>query len=217
MPRNVPERFDSAALLGAIQRRTLDVGTRVAMLEQLVAAAEYRDDRTSRHTERVGAMAGRLAAALGLPDDEAQLLSQAAKLHDVGKIGIPDSLLLKPAPLTAEEMTVMRAHTVLGGHILSGTDVPLLQLAERIALSHHEWWDGSGYPYGLKGDEIPLCGRIVAVADAFDAVTNDRPYRRAQGVSEGLGEIVAHAGRQFDPQIVEALAQILRQMDLTAL
>ena len=198
------------ALTEAIRGRTEELEhTRLEMLERLVTAAEYRDDDTSRHTERVGTLSGRLAQALGRPAEEVALIKRAAPLHDVGKIGIPDALLLKRARLTNEEMAVMRTHTVIGAQILGGSEAPLLRLAEVIAQSHHERWDGSGYPNGLAGEAIPLAGRIVAVADAFDAVTNDRPYRDARPVREGMEEIVRSAGTQFDVRIVEALQSVV--------
>ena len=183
--------------------------SRAEIIARLATAAEFHRHDTSRHTERVGTLAGRLATALGMPDDDVRLLQRASMLHDVGKIGIPDALLLKPEPLTDDEMAVMRTHTVIGAQLLGGSDAPLLRLAELIALSHHERWDGSGYPHGLKGDAIPLCGRVVAVADTFDVVTNDRPYRKARSVQGAIDEIVRHAGTQFDPRVVKALLQVV--------
>lgn len=212
------ERFRSSATPALPPSRRLETilrgldhrgADRIEIIERLASAAEYRDHDTTRHTERVGTMAARLASALGMALGDVGLLQRASALHDVGKIGIPDALLLKPGPLTEEEMTVMRTHTLIGAQILGGSDAPLLQLAELIALSHHEWWDGSGYPNGLKGNAIPLCGRIVAVADAFDVVTNDRPYRKAQSVEAGVEEIVSYAGSQFDPRVVEALLRVI--------
>jgi putative two-component system response regulator len=199
-------RKQNRTLLEAIHGRTQELEhTRIEMLERLAIAAEYRDDDTSRHTERVGSMSARLATVLGLPPAEVQLIRRASALHDVGKIGIPDALLRKTTGLTGEEMAVMQTHTVIGGSILQGSDAPLLQLAEVIALSHHERWDGGGYPHGRAGNDIPLAGRIVAVADAFDALTNDRPYRRAKSVDEGMREIMRNRGTQFDTTIVDAL------------
>lgn len=207
-------RKQNRALIEAIHGRTQELEhTRVEMLERLAKAAEYRDDHTGQHTERVGTMAGRLASALGLSTEEAGLIRRASALHDVGKIGIPDALLLKPARLTEEEMTVMRTHTVIGAHILCGSHAPLLQLAEIIALSHHEWWNGTGYPNQLAGDVIPIAGRIVAVADAFDALTNDRPYRKALSVRDGIAEIARGAETQFDRKIVDALENIVPHLD----
>jgi putative two-component system response regulator len=182
---------------------------RLEMIERLAVAAEYRDDDTGQHTIRVGELAAALARSLGLREDYVRVLERAARLHDIGKIGIPDALLLKTSPLLQEEMAVMRTHTVIGGRILGGSVAPVLQLAEIIALTHHERWDGDGYPEGLSGEEIPLAGRIVAVADAYDALTNDRPYRRAQSPQAALLEINAHRSKQFDPAVVEALFAVI--------
>jgi putative two-component system response regulator len=182
---------------------------RVEMIERLAVAAEYRDDDTGRHTIRVGELSAALARKLGMRSDYVRVLERAARLHDIGKIGIPDALLLKTTALNDEEMTVMRTHTTIGGRILGGSTAPVLQLAEVIALSHHERWDGVGYPDGLRGDAIPLAGRIVAVADAYDALTNDRPYRRAKPPTAALVEIETHRGTQFDPTIVDALLSVV--------
>jgi putative nucleotidyltransferase with HDIG domain len=207
-------RKQNRALLEAIHGRTQELEhTRIEMLERLATAAEYRDDDTGQHTERVGSMSGRLAEVLGLPADDVSLIRRAAALHDVGKIGIPDALLLKPSRLTDEEMAVMRTHTVIGAHILGGSHAPLLQVAEVIALSHHEWWNGAGYPKQLSGNDIPIAGRVVAVADAFDALTHDRPYRGGQTVSQSMREIVRGGGVQFDPKIVDALETIVPHLD----
>ena len=152
--------------------------TQIEILERLALAAEYRDDETGEHTRRVGKMSAQIAQALGLPEIEVALIRRAAPLHDVGKIAIPDSILLKPGKLTPDEFELMKTHTALGGKMLSGGRFPLLQWAEEIALTHHERWDGTGY-LGLRGEDIPIAGRIVAVADVFDALTSRRPYRRA--------------------------------------
>jgi putative two-component system response regulator len=182
---------------------------RLEMIERLAVAAEYRDDDTGRHTIRVGELSAALARKLGLREDYVRVLERAARLHDIGKIGIPDALLLKTSPLTEEEMTVMRTHTIIGGRILGGSMAPVLQLAEIIALTHHERWNGGGYPENICGDTIPLAGRIVAVADAYDALTNDRPYRRAKSPEEALIEIDKHRGSQFDPAVVDALLSVV--------
>ena len=184
---------------------------RVEMIERLAVAAEYRDDDTGRHTIRVGELAASIARRLGLRDDYVRVLERAARLHDIGKIGIPDALLLKAAALTEEEMVVMRTHTTIGGRILGGSTAPVLQLAEIIALTHHERWDGSGYPERLRGDDIPLAGRIVAVADAYDALTNDRPYRRARAPEAALSEIDTSRASQFDPRVVDALLSVVAE------
>ncbi|MGE3276780.1 MAG: HD-GYP domain-containing protein [Vicinamibacterales bacterium] len=208
-------RKQNRALLESIHGTTRELqDTRIEMLERLAVAAEYRDEGTSKHTERVGEMTARLAEALGIDREQQALLHRAAALHDVGKIGIPDGLLLKPGQLNAEEMEVMRSHTTIGAHILGGSHAPLLQLAEVIALTHHERWDGGGYPQGLAGDAIPLPGRLVTVADAFDALTNDRPYRRGVSVNEALGEIHRLRGQQFDSDVVDALLAVVPRMDV---
>ena len=178
------------------------------ILARLAAAAEHRDDDTGRHTLRVGQLSAVLAEALGLPRDLVEVIRAAAPLHDVGKIGVPDQILLKVGRLTPEEFAVMKTHTTIGAAILAGGSSPLVVEAEGIALSHHERWDGRGYPNGLEGDEIPLGARIVAVADVFDALTHARPYRPAWPLEQVLDEMRAQRGRQFDAAVVDAfLAQ----------
>ena len=177
----------------------------VEMLERLAQAGEYRDDDTGQHTRRVGEMSADLAQALGLPASAVQLIRQAAPLHDVGKIGIPDSILLKPGRLNPQEWAIMRSHTTCGANILSGGVSDLVQLAEEIAHCHHEWWDGSGYPSGLLGETIPLAARIVATVDVYDALSHDRPYRAAWEPQRVIDEIEKAAGTQFDPAVVRAL------------
>jgi HD-GYP domain-containing protein (c-di-GMP phosphodiesterase class II) len=175
------------------------------VIHRLARAAEYRDDQTGQHTRRVGDLAADIATALGMPGEQLDLLREAAPLHDVGKIGIPDSILLKPGRLTEGEFEHMKSHTTLGARMLAGgRGLPLLEMAEEIALTHHERWDGSGYPGGLAGAAIPLVGRIVAVADVFDALTHSRPYKEAWTLRDAVTEISAQAGRQFDPVVVEA-------------
>jgi putative two-component system response regulator len=183
--------------------------TRIEMIERLALAAEYRDEETSEHNQRVGLLSSRLAEASGWSAEDAGLLRRAAALHDIGKIGIPDALLRKPGALTESEMRVMRTHTSIGARILGGSQVPLLQLAETVAMSHHEKWDGTGYPRGLSGDGIPMVGRIVAVADAFDAITNDRPYRPARPVSVAIHAIRDEYNRHYEDRLVEALERIV--------
>jgi putative two-component system response regulator len=178
---------------------------RIEVLERLALAAEYRDDATGGHTRRVGTLAGMLARRLGLSAAEAELIERAAPLHDIGKVGIPDRILLKPGPLTPEERDVMRTHTTIGARILGASRVLLLQLAETIALTHHERWDGLGYPQRLGGPDIPVAGRLVAVADVFDSLQQPRVYRPACSRREALRILRAEAGSQFDPQIVPLL------------
>lgn len=175
------------------------------MLERLAQAAEFRDDETGQHTRRVGDHSARIATALSLTAEEVEMIRKAAPLHDVGKIAIPDAILLSEGRLTAEEMAVMRTHTTIGARLLGEGGSQLLEMAERIALTHHERWDGTGYPRALAGDAIPLEGRIVGLADFFDALSHDRRYRPAWPQEKVLDEIAAQSGRHFDPVIADAL------------
>ncbi len=181
------------------------------ILERLALAAEYRDDDTGQHIRRVSNTAALLAAILGVPAHNLELIRRAAQLHDVGKIGIPDDILLKPGRLMAAEFEVMKTHTTIGAKILSGARSDLVRMASTIAYTHHERWDGLGYPRQLRGDAIPHEGRIVAVADVFDALTNPRPYKEAWPVEEALAEIQRQSGGQFDPAIVAAFFELHRQ------
>lgn len=183
--------------------------TQIEILERLALAAEYRDDDTGEHTKRVGQMSAQIAQELGLSEAEVELIRRAAPLHDVGKIAIPDSILLKPGKLTAEEFEFMKTHTTLGAKMLSGGQFSLLQRAEEIALTHHERWDGTGY-IGLHRESIPMFGRIVTVADVFDALTNERPYKKAWPYDEAIEEIQRQSGWHFDPRVVEAFLQVIR-------
>jgi putative two-component system response regulator len=194
-----------------IRKRTAELeDTQVEILERLALAAEYRDDDTGEHTKRVGETAARIAEALGWSKADVELMRRAAPLHDVGKIGISDSILLKPGKLTPEEFELMKTHTTLGAKMLSGGQFPLLKLAEQIALTHHERWDGTGY-IGLSQEAIPLAGRIVTVADVFDALTSERPYKKAWSWNEAIEEIQSQSGRQFDPHVIETFLNVVRQ------
>lgn len=187
-----------------VHERTIELeAARLDVLDRLAAAAEYRDYNTGRHTLRVGMLSGLLAKELGLPHDETDLIRRAAPLHDVGKIGIPDHILLKPGRLTPDEFVVMKQHAEIGWRILSGSDSELLELAASIARTHHEKWDGSGYPRGLAGEEIPIEGRIAAVADVFDAVTSARPYKKAWPLADAVALLEKGKGQHFDPELVE--------------
>ena len=179
------------------------------ILTRLALAAEYRDDNTGQHTQRVGHIAAGIAHALGYSDSEVQLIRQAAPLHDIGKIGIADSILLKPGKLTEEEYTQMKMHTSIGAGILGGSSFAQLQLAYQIACTHQERWDGSGYPNGLRGEQIPRAGRIVAVADVFDALTHERPYKHAWADHDAFHEIRSQRGKQFDPTVVDAFLAMM--------
>ena len=206
-------RDHNATLEERVAERTHELEeARLEILYRLARAAEFRDDQTGQHTMRVGRISGRIAQVLGLAEDAHELIARAAPLHDIGKIGISDTILLKEDRLDARERELIESHTIIGADILSGSRFPLLQLAEEIALSHHERWDGKGYPHGLAHENIPLAGRIVAVADVFDALTHDRPYKRAWTAREALTEIEAHSGSQFDPTVVEALLRIAPEM-----
>lgn len=204
-------------LEGIVRLRTQELEeARHEMLDRLARAAEYRDDDTGDHARRVGALAGRLARAMNLPPQDVELISRAAPLHDVGKVGIPDAVLLKTGPLTDAEFAVVKMHTVIGAEILSGSQEPLLRTAEQIARSHHERWDGQGYPAGLAGADIPLAGRITAVADSFDVMTHDRRFVAAMGEMEALDEIARERGKQFDPAVVDALLSLADHGELAA-
>ena len=177
-------------------------------LERLARLAEYRDDATYEHPQRVGRTAGLLAERLGLDAATAELIRLAAPLHDVGKVAVPDRILLKPGKLTGSEFELMKIHTTIGAEILSGSDWPVLQMAEEIALTHHERYDGTGYPRGLEGEAIPLAGRIVIVADNFDALTHTRPYAEAWEPERAAEEVQRMSARQFDPRVVEAFERL---------
>lgn len=197
-----------------VRARTRELeAAQIEIIERLARAAEFRDDNTGQHTERVGQMAALLAKAIGLSDGQVSLIRRAAPLHDVGKIGIPDSILMKLGKLTADEFALVRTHTTIGARILSGSRFALLRLAEEIAFSHHERWDGSGYE-GIARDSIPLAGRIVAIADVFDALTQKRPYKAAWPVADAAAEMDRQRGRQFDPNLVDAFLKVIEQHEL---
>jgi putative two-component system response regulator len=194
-----------------VRDRTRELeAAQIEIIERLARAAEFRDDNTGQHTERVGQMAALVAKEVGLPDPQVSLIRRAAPLHDVGKIGIPDSILLKLGRLTDDEFALVRTHTTIGAQILAGSRFPILRVAEEIALSHHERWDGAGYS-GLRGDSIPLAGRIVAVVDVFDALTQQRPYKAAWSVEEAVEEMSRQRGRQFDPSLVDAFLHVIEK------
>jgi putative two-component system response regulator len=180
-------------------------------INRLCQAAEYRDDETGYHVLRISKYCEILAQGMGIGEEETWLLSKASPLHDIGKIGIPDSILLKPGKLTAEEFEVMKKHAEIGGEILKNANSRVLQVAETVAISHHEKWDGSGYPRGLKQEDIPLMGRITAVADVFDALTMKRCYKPPFSLEQSVGIITEGKGKHFDPRIVEVFHANLDQ------
>ncbi len=185
--------------------------TQLEAVDRLARAAELRDDDTGNHIERMSLLCEEVALELGQSRADALLLRQAATLHDVGKIGLPDGILRKPGRLTDEEITVMRRHTTEGAALLDGSRSPLLKLAEVIARTHHERWDGTGYPARLAREQIPLPGRIAAVCDVYDALTSTRPYKRAWTVDEALTEIAAQRGKHFDPHVADALLAVINR------
>jgi len=192
-------------LEATVRDRTRELhDTQVEILDRLAAAAEYRDFESGEHTRRVGRMAGLIAAALGLLDAEVDLIRHAAPLHDLGKIGIPDKILLKPGTLTRKEFEVMKDHTRIGASMLSGGRSEIVILTESIALSHHESWDGKGYPLGLAGERIPQAGRIVGLADSFDALISDRPYRKALQFEDAMESVRSERGTRFEPRVLDA-------------
>jgi putative two-component system response regulator len=182
--------------------------SQLEVLERLAVAVEFRDDDTGNHTKRVAEVSAMLAQAINLESATIELIRRAAPLHDIGKVGIPDSILLKAGPLTGEEFELMKMHTVIGSRMLSKGRSELVRFSQRIARSHHEWWDGSGYPDRVSGQSIPLEARIVAVADFLDALTHERPYRPAWAIDDTLAEIRRRSGSHFDPTIVKALNEI---------
>ncbi len=171
----------------------------------LCRASEYRDPETGAHIQRMAHYSCLIAAELGMSAEEQECILNAAPMHDIGKVGTPDHILLKPGRLNGEEMEVMRQHALIGYNILKSSEATMLQLAAEIAYSHHERFDGSGYPNGLKGEAIPLAGRIVAVADVFDALTNVRPYKQAWSLEAARNFLLENSGSHFDPQCVDAL------------
>ena len=207
-------REQKDALEDRVRERTAELEeARLQILYRLARAAEYRDDDTGQHTRRVGRSAGRIARALGLTRHEISRIQMAAPLHDVGKIGIPDSILLSADRLSPADFEVMKGHCVIGADLLSSEDVPVLDLAAEIALSHHECWDGTGYPNAVSGSDVPIAGRIVAVADTFDALTHSRPYKEAWPAAEALEEVRSLSGVAFDPDVVTAFEALVSSPD----
>jgi putative two-component system response regulator len=181
--------------------------TRLAIVQRLGRASEYKDNETGMHVIRMSHYSRIIARAAGFSEHEADDLLNAAPMHDVGKIGIPDSIIRKPGKLDADEWREMQRHAEIGAEIIGHDASSLLQMARRIALYHHEKWDGSGYPEGLKGEAIPIEARIVAIADVFDALTSVRPYKKAWTVDDAVNLIVSESGKHFDPTLVSVFVQ----------
>ena len=206
----------AVAVRNAHLRRDLEQA-QLETIMRLGVAAEYRDKETGNHLNRMSRYSREIAKEMGLDEQVCEHIFYASPLHDVGKLGTPDAILLKPGKLTADEYEIMKQHTTIGARILSGSSSPLLRLAERIAISHHEKWNGSGYPAGLKGEEIPLVGRIVAAADVFDALASKRVYKAAFSIEKVLEIMHNDTGSHFDPQVIEALDRCLpRLLDIKA-
>lgn len=201
------------ALERKVRERTEELHqTRLEIIQRLGRAAEYKDNETGLHVIRMSHYSRLIAEALNLGDDWSDLIFNAAPMHDIGKIGIPDNILLKPGKLNDEEWKVMRMHPEYGVKIIGDNDSDILLMSKEIALTHHEKWDGSGYPNGLSGEDIPLTGRIVAIADVFDALTSVRPYKKAWTVEDAVALIDDNSGSHFDPKLVQLFHQVLPEL-----
>ena len=192
------------ALEDTVRERTEELRkSHLEVVRRLAQAAEWHDDTTGQHIARMSRLAHRLAVAAGMDRGRTEMLLQASALHDIGKIGIPDRVLLKPGKLDAEEWELMKTHTTIGAQILAGSRSDVLRMAESIALTHHERWDGQGYPNGMSGEDIPLEARICSICDVFDALISERPYKKAWPVSDALVEIARMSGTAFEPWLVD--------------
>lgn len=186
--------------------------SQLEIVQRLGLASEYRDNETGQHIIRMSYYSKILAEHYGLPADECELILNASPMHDIGKLGIPDSILLKPGQLTKDEFAIMKTHTDIGARLLEDARSPVVEMARVIALSHHEKWDGTGYPNCLAGKDIPLVGRIVAIADVFDALTSSRPYKAAWPINKAVAEIKRGAGSHFDPELVDCFEKALPEI-----
>lgn len=205
--------FQNELLELRVQERTQAIhDTRLQVVRRLGRAAEYRDNETGLHTIRMSKFAVVIGEAFGMGAEQCDLLLNAAPMHDIGKIGIPDNILLKPGKLTAEEWTIMQTHVQIGADILSGDDSDLMVMAYDIAISHHEKWNGEGYPNGLKGEDIPLEGRITAIADVFDALTSERPYKKSWTPEKAVSYIKGESGQGFEPRLVDLFVDTLPEI-----
>jgi putative two-component system response regulator len=197
-------------LEATVQKRTQELReTQLDIIQRLAQAAEFRDGTTGDHIIRIGLYCAALGKEVGLSDKDCELLRHASPLHDVGKIGIPDSILLKPGKLTVKEFEVMKTHTNIGGQLLSVSSSPVMKLAREIVANHHENFDGTGYPRHIKGYKIPLAARICTICDVFDALTSERPYKKAWPVDKAVNEMLMEKGTHFDPDLLDKFVKIL--------
>jgi putative two-component system response regulator len=202
-----------AVLENMVNVRTEELrNTRLQVVQRLGMAAEYRDEETGSHILRMSHMSALLARASGWNEADCELILNASPMHDIGKIGIPDAILLKPGKFEPHEWEIMKTHASIGGKLLDGDDSDLMRMAQQIAISHHEKWDGSGYPNGLAGEAIPQAGRIAALADVFDALTSARPYKKAWTIEDAVNLIKENSGKHFDPALVEVFLQQLPEI-----
>jgi len=207
------EVFQGRVAIGELKKRDQELFiARIEVMERLAVAAELRDDSTGKHSYRVGRLAQLLARSIGCTDSEIFMIDIAARLHDIGKVGIPDGILLKAGPLNHSEREIMKTHATIGAEVLAQSQIPHMKMAEDIARYHHEWWDGSGYPNGLAGTDIPLHARMTALADVFDALTHMRSYKQAWTVDSALNEILALRGCQFDPRLTDHFLALVSRL-----
>ena len=206
--------YDQKATLEDMVRKRTDElqQTRMQVVQRLGMAAEFRDEETGNHILRMSHISELLARTIGWNNSDCELMLMASPMHDIGKIGIPDHILLKPGKFEPDEWEIMKTHASIGAKLLDGDDSTLMYMAREIALSHHEKWDGSGYPNGLTGEDIPMSGRIAALADVFDALTSQRPYKKAWPVEDAVQLIKDNSGKHFDPQLVEVFLQKLPEI-----
>ena len=214
-PKNFREHELSEAILRARVAEREVLRSRQEMLERMAVAADIREDISGEHGYRVGRLSALLAKAIGWDRDACNAMDMAARLHDIGKIGIPEKILLDEKTLKEAEKHFIASHTLVGAEILSKSDIPQVRIAEEIALCHHEWWDGSGYPRGLRSTSIPKSARIVALADVFDAMTHGRPYAQAVPIESALDQIAGLRGRQFDPELTDHFLALVRRLAAT--
>ncbi len=206
-------RYQNEILEQKVQERTREIHeTQLQIVRRLGRAAEYRDEETGLHIIRMSKIAVVIARAAGMDSEQCNLLLNAAPMHDIGKIGIPDKILLKPGKLEADEWKIMQTHAQIGADILSGNNSTLMLMAHDIAITHHEKWNGGGYPNNLKGENIPLVGRITALADVFDALTSTRPYKKAWSVEDAVKLITQESGQHFEPKLVDCMLNNIEEI-----